>query len=114
MRLLTSEISNCSNMFRLSLRLPLARYFSSSILRVNQIPSSCVAGTVLNLKVRKNGDEPVALEDSEYPDWLWTILDKKGNDELLKSQDIMRWRKRQLNKANAAKIKANNFLSKKK
>ena len=96
------------------LRLLLARPFSSAIVRANRAPSSCPAGTDLNLKVRKNGDEPVALENSEYPDWLWTILDKEANDELLKSQDIMRWRKKQLNKANALKIKANNFLSKKK
>ncbi|WPK25810.1 hypothetical protein PUMCH_003141 [Australozyma saopauloensis] len=101
-------------MFRLSLRVPLPRLFSTSVLRSQHVPSSCAAGTVLNLKVRKNGDEPVALEDSEYPDWLWTILDKKGNDEKLKAEDIMRWRKKQLNKANAEKIKANNFLSKKK
>lgn len=101
-------------MLSYGLRLPALRYFSSSLLRANQPASSCVAGTVLNLKVRKAGDEPVALEDSEYPEWLWTILDKEGNDAKLKRDDIMKWRKIQLNKANALKIKANNFLSKKK
>lgn len=73
--------------------------------------SSCAAGTVLNLKIRKNGDEPVALEDSEYPEWLWDTLDKKKMDEQLKIDDIMKWRKKQINKSNTAKIKNNNFLS---
>jgi len=26
----------------------------------------------------KGKDPPVALEDHEYPDWLWGLLDKKG------------------------------------
>lgn len=101
-------------MLRYGLRLSVPRFFSTTLLRANQNVSSCAAGTVLNLKVRKAGEEPVALEDSQYPEWLWTILDKKGNDEKLKNEDIMKWRKKQLNKANCLKIKANNFLSKKK
>ncbi|KAK6463285.1 hypothetical protein DFJ63DRAFT_114292 [Scheffersomyces coipomensis] len=73
--------------------------------------SSCPAGTVLNLKVRKNGDEPVALEDSEYPEWLWGMLDKAQVDETLKKTDIMKWRRKQLRKANTNTIKNNNFLT---
>lgn len=73
--------------------------------------SSCAAGTVLNLKVRKNGDEPVALEDSEYPDWLWTMLDKTNTEQTLKETDIMAWRKKQLSKVNTKTIKMNNFLA---
>nr|POF12859.1 54s ribosomal protein l37, mitochondrial [Quercus suber] len=38
--------------------------------------SSVRAGTVLKgLNFLKNKPEPVALEDREYPDWLWTVLD---------------------------------------
>lgn len=47
-------------------------------------PSSCVAGTPLTgLNYTKGKPEVVALEDHEYPDWLWTLLDdsaKKSSD----------------------------------
>ncbi|KAB8237076.1 hypothetical protein ETB97_006606 [Aspergillus alliaceus] len=39
-------------------------------------PSSCPAGTKLNgLNYFKNKPDVVALEDSEYPEWLWSLLD---------------------------------------
>ncbi|KAE8144474.1 mitochondrial ribosomal protein L37-domain-containing protein [Aspergillus avenaceus] len=39
-------------------------------------PSSCAAGTTLNgLNYFKNKPDVVALEDSEYPEWLWSLLD---------------------------------------
>lgn len=94
-----------------ALRVQPKRAFSLTRPVLNTPASSCPAGTVLNLKVRKNGDEPVALEDSEYPEWLWTILDKEKVDETLKKEDFMRWRKKHLGKHNCAKIKNNNFLS---
>ncbi|EAZ63442.1 ribosomal protein L54/L37-like protein [Scheffersomyces stipitis CBS 6054] len=88
------------------------RLFSVTAIVRNETPkSSCKAGTKLNLKVRKNGDEPVALEDTEYPDWLWDMLDKKKVDEKLKQDDFMRWRRKQLGNENSNKIKANNFLA---
>lgn len=86
-----------------------ARLFSSTRSAFTQ--SSVPAGTVLNLKIRKNGDEPVALEDSEYPKWLWECLDKDKQEQRLKEQDFMKWRKKQINKTNTAKIKNNNFIS---
>ncbi|KAK4635644.1 hypothetical protein CLAFUW4_00239 [Fulvia fulva] len=44
-----------------------------------QIQSSVPAGTVLKgLNFMKNKQDPVALEDSEYPPWLWTVLNKSG------------------------------------
>lgn len=92
----------------LRLKLP-SRLFSSTISSLDK--SSVPAGTVLNLKIRKNGDEPVALEDSEYPEWLWECLDKEKQEQRLKEQDFMKWRKKQINKANTAKIKNNNFIS---
>ncbi|CAH6722285.1 54S ribosomal protein L37, mitochondrial [[Candida] jaroonii] len=87
---------------------PIVRSFATST-RLSQ--SSCKAGTVLNLKIRKSGNEPVALEDSEYPEWLWDMLNKDKKEQDLKTGDIMKWRKKQLNKSNTAKIKNNNFLS---
>jgi large subunit ribosomal protein L54 len=41
--------------------------------------SSVRAGMPLKgLGYFKGKDPPVALEDHEYPDWLWGLLDKKG------------------------------------
>lgn len=28
----------------------------------------------------KGKDDPVALREDEYPEWLWTLLDKKEGD----------------------------------
>jgi large subunit ribosomal protein L54 len=39
--------------------------------------SSCPKGTVLKgINVFQGKKDPVAMEDSEYPEWLWTLLDK--------------------------------------
>lgn len=39
------------------------------------VKSSCPAGTVLKgLNFTKGKQDPVALEDSEYPAWLWSVL----------------------------------------
>ncbi|KAK1035729.1 hypothetical protein LTR33_016434, partial [Friedmanniomyces endolithicus] len=41
-------------------------------------PSSVPAGTVLKgLNFMKNKQDPVAMEDHEYPDWLWNVLAEK-------------------------------------
>lgn len=44
-----------------------------------KLPQSSVpAGTVLKgLNFMKNTPDPVALEDSEYPSWLWSVLAQK-------------------------------------
>lgn len=43
-------------------------------------PSSVPAGTVLKgLNFLKNQQDPVALEDHEYPEWLWKALQRKGD-----------------------------------
>ncbi|CDO95281.1 unnamed protein product [Kluyveromyces dobzhanskii CBS 2104] len=76
-----------------------------------KIVSSCAAGTVLNLQIKKSGKEPVALESHEYPDWLWTVLDAQAQAEKLAS-DPIKLRRKQLRIANRANIKQNNFLAK--
>ncbi|KAH7163198.1 mitochondrial ribosomal protein L37-domain-containing protein [Dactylonectria estremocensis] len=48
--------------------------------------SSCPAGTQLTgLNYHKNGQDPIALKDEEYPDWLWSCLDviksNKGSED---------------------------------
>jgi len=45
--------------------------------------SICPEGTVLSgLNFTKGGQDPVALKDEDYPEWLWSCLDvmKKGAD----------------------------------
>lgn len=74
-----------------------------------KVISSCPAGTPLNLKVKKSGPEPVALEDHEYPDWLWDVLDPKKQLEKLKA-DPAKYEKKLMRQRNRKKIKHNNFM----
>lgn len=99
-------------MFSRSLRTITRRTFVSSAAFNQEAKSSCVAGTVLNLKIKKSGDEPIALEDKDYPEWLWDCLDNKKLDDQLKQTDFLKWKKKQIGKANTQKIKDNNFLTK--
>ena len=42
------------------------------------VRSSCVAGTPLKgLNFYKDKQDPVAMADEEYPEWLWTVLDRQ-------------------------------------
>jgi len=54
------------------------------------VMSSVPAGTPLKgLNFIKGKNDPVAMEDSEYPEWLWRILeDKKAEDEKGTDVDI--------------------------
>ncbi|QSZ33194.1 hypothetical protein DSL72_002780 [Monilinia vaccinii-corymbosi] len=65
------------------------------------LPTSSVpAGTILRgLNFLKGRDEPVALKEEEYPEWLWHCLDAKmavggneasGGDEFSKSKKLRR------------------------
>lgn len=48
--------------------------------QAGKVQSSVPAGTVLKgLNFMKNKQDPVALEDHEYPPWLWTVLNQKGD-----------------------------------
>ena len=62
------------------------------------------------MQIKKSGKEPVALEDHEYPEWLWSVLDDKAQLKKLQ-EDPLKLRKKQLRSANRQKIKQNNFLS---
>jgi len=45
------------------------------------VVSAAPAGTILRgLNYLKNKQDPVALEDHEYPAWLWTVLAEKKGD----------------------------------
>lgn len=74
-----------------------------------QVKSSCPAGTPLNLDIKKGGKNPVALDDSEYPEWLWTVLEKEAQEKKL-AEDPMKMRKVEIRKRSRANMKQNNFL----
>ena len=50
--------------------------------KAQRLQSALPAGTIMDaLGYLKSKEAPVALEDHEYPDWLWTLLDRKGADD---------------------------------
>ncbi|GME68731.1 unnamed protein product [[Candida] boidinii] len=76
------------------------------------LESSCKEGTKINLSIYKAGKPIVALKDEEYPEWLWTLLDKDAQLEELKATDYFRYKRKILKKENVAHCKHNNFMSK--
>ncbi|KAI3409003.1 uncharacterized protein J3R85_019880 [Psidium guajava] len=70
--------------------------------------------TVVGANILKDGADPKVLPDSEYPDWLWHLVDKKPalselrrkNIETLPYGDLKRFVKLD----NRARIKENNSL----
>lgn len=72
------------------------------------------SSTVVGANILKEGTDPKILPDSEYPDWLWHLLDKRPalselrrkNLETLPYEDLKRYVKLD----NRARIKENNSL----
>lgn len=70
--------------------------------------------TVVGANILKDGADPKVLPDSEYPDWLWHLLDKRTalselrrkNIETLPYEDLKRFVKLD----NRARIKDNNSV----
>ncbi|KAK8492961.1 hypothetical protein V6N13_003355 [Hibiscus sabdariffa] len=70
--------------------------------------------TVVGANILKDGVDPKILPDSEYPDWLWHLLDKRPalselrrkNIETLPYEDLKRFVKLD----NRARIKENNSV----
>lgn len=85
------------------------RLFSSSC---RSLQSSCKEGTPLHLDIYKAGKPLVAKKDSEYPAWLWTLLDSNKQLEELKKTDYFKYKRKLVKKRNVAHCKANNFMSK--
>ncbi|KAG7865428.1 hypothetical protein KL918_004670 [Ogataea parapolymorpha] len=75
------------------------------------LQSSVKEGTPLNIQVFKAGKPAVALKDEEYPDWLWTLLDKEAQEAQLKATDEFRYMRKQAKKVHRQKLKQNNFLA---
>lgn len=48
---------------------------------VERPPSSCAPGTqMLGLNYFRNKTDPIAKEDNEYPEWLWSLLDNSKKE----------------------------------
>ncbi|KAG4180341.1 hypothetical protein ERO13_A10G160300v2 [Gossypium hirsutum] len=70
--------------------------------------------TVVGANILKDGTDPKIMPDSEYPDWLWHLLDKRPalselrrkNIETLPYEDLKRFVKLD----NRARIKENNSI----
>lgn len=70
--------------------------------------------TVVGANILKDGTDPKILPDSEYPDWLWHLLDKRPalselqrkQAEALSFEDLKRFVKLD----NRARIKENNSV----
>ncbi|GAA5868402.1 hypothetical protein JCM8547_002181 [Rhodosporidiobolus lusitaniae] len=79
--------------------------------------SSCPAGTVIpGLNYLKDGADPVAKEDAEYPAWLWTLATdaaasgKKGKAAERDEAEQIRLEKKELKRERKVAIKAANTL----
>ncbi|KAF5191306.1 Mitochondrial ribosomal protein l37 [Thalictrum thalictroides] len=70
--------------------------------------------TAIGANILKDGTDPKLLADSEYPDWLWSLIDKRAalselrrkNTENLPYEDLKRFVKLD----NRARIKDNNSV----
>ncbi|KAK9322317.1 mitochondrial ribosomal protein L37-domain-containing protein [Lipomyces orientalis] len=72
--------------------------------------SSTPAGTRLRgCNILKNGQDPEALPDNEYPDWLWELLDDDAQRKKLEADPEKKARK-EWRKKNRDRIKQANFL----
>ncbi|KAJ2806990.1 hypothetical protein H4S07_003681 [Coemansia furcata] len=72
-----------------------------------QAPKSIAThGTQLKgLNIYKEGKDPVALKDEEYPEWLWTLLDKVPEAEKSEREQQRLQRSRAIKEANFMKSK---------
>ncbi|CAO3638458.1 unnamed protein product [Cunninghamella blakesleeana] len=74
-------------------------------------PSSVTAGTPLKgINFLKEGKDPIALEDQEYPMWLWDLLDEKKQKQKTTKPSNRQYHR----KNNRDAIKSANFMKDKK
>uniref|UniRef100_A0A1D1Y6V6 Large ribosomal subunit protein mL54 n=1 Tax=Anthurium amnicola TaxID=1678845 RepID=A0A1D1Y6V6_9ARAE len=82
--------------------------------KASTISKEVKATTVVGANILKDGADPKIMPDSEYPDWLWHLLDKqlplselrRKNLETLPYEDLKRFVKLD----NRARIKENNTM----
>ncbi|KAJ2958628.1 hypothetical protein NQZ79_g5802 [Umbelopsis isabellina] len=75
------------------------------------VASSAPQGTVLKgINYLKEGKDPVALDDVEYPEWLWELLDEKKQKQKSSKPANRQYHRKQ----NRDAIRASNFMKDKK
>ncbi|KAJ2023788.1 hypothetical protein GGH91_003906 [Coemansia sp. RSA 2671] len=80
---------------------------SESSASTAQAPKSIAThGTQLKgLNIYKEGKDPVALKDEDYPEWLWTLLDEVPEAEKSEREQQRQQRSRAIKEANFMKSK---------
>ena len=82
--------------------------------KISTLSKEIKSTTVVGANILKDGADPKVLPDSEYPDWLWHLLDKRPalsalrrkNIETLPYEDLKRFVKLD----NRARIRENNSV----
>lgn len=82
--------------------------------KASSLSKEVKSSTVVGANILKEGTDPKVLADSEYPDWIWHLLDKRPalselrrkNIETLPYEDLKRFVKLD----NRARIKENNSV----
>ncbi|ODV88734.1 hypothetical protein CANCADRAFT_148366 [Tortispora caseinolytica NRRL Y-17796] len=78
--------------------------------RIVRYNSTIVQGTVMKgINLKKNGADPIAKPDNEYPDWLWTLLDPEAQKQRL-AQDPEKMARKEWRAKNRKNIRTANFL----
>ncbi|XP_057737533.1 54S ribosomal protein L37, mitochondrial [Arachis stenosperma] len=85
--------------------------------KASSLSKEVKASTVVGANILKEGADPKIQPDSEYPDWLWHLLDKRPALSELRRKDINKLPyedlKRFVKLDNRARIKENNSLKSK-
>ncbi|CAI5949767.1 unnamed protein product [Closterium sp. NIES-64] len=61
---------------------------ASDAARASSVPVEVRAAAVVGGNILKAGSDPPVLPDSEYPEWLWTLLDRHAPLSELKRKRI--------------------------
>nr|AFK34152.1 unknown [Lotus japonicus] len=82
--------------------------------KASSLSKEVKSSTVVGANILKEGSDPKILPDSEYPDWLWHLLDKRPALSELRRKNIetlsYEYLKRYVKLDNRARIKENNSL----
>lgn len=86
--------------------------------KVSSLDKEVKSTTTVGANILKDGVDPKVMADSEYPDWVWHLLDKRPALSELKRMDLetvpFELLRRYCKLENRARIKAGNLLKSKK
>lgn len=69
-------------------------------------------GTIIPVNIKIDGKDPLALDDKEYPDWLWRINEPpqtKFKPEEMESKKYVRYKRKLAIKEHNYRKSLNNF-----